>query len=150
MASLVDLPPGAVFARDFRIVRPLAEGGMGAVYVAEQVSTGKVRALKVMHPQLAADARSRERFTQEARVGARIASDHVVEILGAGVDEATGTPWLAMELLEGEDLATLMKRRGSFSPAEVWALLDQLGQALTAAHAAGVVHRDLKPENLFI
>ena len=92
---MLQLVPGTVFARDFRVVAPLAEGGMGAVYVVEQLSTGKQRALKLMHPQLVADPKSRERFAQEARVASQIESDHVVEVVGAGVDEATGTPWLA-------------------------------------------------------
>jgi serine/threonine protein kinase len=84
--SVVDLASGALFARDFRIVKPLSAGGMGAVYVAEQLSTGVKRALKLMHPQLVADAKLRERFVQEARVGGRIESEHVVQVVGAGID----------------------------------------------------------------
>src|SRR5436309_2008893 len=75
--TLVQLASGAVFAQDYRILRPLAEGGMGAVYVAEQLSTGKERALKVMLPQLVTDAKHRARFAQEARASAPIESDHV-------------------------------------------------------------------------
>jgi serine/threonine protein kinase len=150
MAARNKLEAGTIFAGDFRIVRPLAEGGMGAVYVVEQLSTGHARALKVMLPEMADDERSRGRFAQEARVGAQIRSAHVVEVAAAGIDEATGTPWLAMELLEGEDLAALMKRRGPLEPAEAREIFDQLGDALGRAHAAGVVHRDLKPENIFI
>src|SRR5438445_2089633 len=93
------LDDGTVFAGAFRVVRPLSEGGMGAVYVVEQMATGAPRALKVMHPQLLADERARERFVQEARVGARIRSDHVVHVVDAGVEESKGIPWLAMELL---------------------------------------------------
>ncbi len=123
---------------------------MGAVYVAEQLSTGKSRALKVMHPGLVSDVRLRERFSQEARFGAQIESEHVVEVVGAGVDTATGTPWLAMELLEGEDLARMLARRGPLPPEEARELLAQLCDGLGAAHARGVVHRDLKPENLYV
>jgi tRNA A-37 threonylcarbamoyl transferase component Bud32 len=147
---MLKLAPGLIFARDFRLLSPLAEGGMGAVYLAEQLSTGKRRALKVMQGSLVTDERSRARFVDEARVGARIASAHVVEVVGAGVDEATGLPWLAMELLDGEDMATLLRRRGPIPAGEVLALLDQACHALAAAHAAGVVHCDLKPENLFV
>ena len=150
MSRLVHLAPGDVFARDFRVVRPLNEGGMGAVYVVEQISTSNLRALKLMHPELVADARLRQRFEQEARIGARIKSDHIVQVVGAGVDEATQTPWLAMELLEGEDLAVLAARRGPLPPAEVHEIISQLCHGLGAAHAAGVVHRDLKPENVFL
>ncbi|WP_437300543.1 serine/threonine-protein kinase [Sorangium sp. So ce426] len=144
------LAPGAVLGGDFRVVRPLSQGGMGAVFVAEQLSTGKPRAVKLMHAQLAQDPRFRERFEQEARVGARIESDHVVEVVAAGVDPATQTPWLAMELLDGADLSAVMAQRGALPPDEVRDLMGQLCHALGAAHRAGVVHRDLKPENIFI
>ncbi len=146
----LELSPGTVFARDYRIVRALAEGGMGAVYVAEQLSTGKERALKVLLPGVVDDARNRESFALEARVGSRIESDHVVEVVGAGVDDETGAPWLAMELLRGESLGDRVRRRGALPRDEVAALFDQLGDALSKAHRAGVVHRDLKPENLFV
>jgi len=146
----VQLEPGSVFGGEYRIVRPLSAGGMGAVYVAEQQSTGKLRAVKLMHPALLADTRLRERFEQEARVGALIKSDHVVQVLGAGVDAATGVPWLSMELLEGEDLAAFLRRHGPVHPRELYEIFRQVGHALAAAHAVGVVHRDLKPENIFL
>lgn len=87
----LDLTAGGVFAGDYRIVRPLAAGGMGAVFVADQISTGKSRALKLMRPELAGDAELRRRFEQEAKIGARIESDRVVEIVAAGVDEVTAS-----------------------------------------------------------
>src|SRR5260221_11932996 len=70
------LSPGMTFAGGFRVVRPLSEGGMGAVYVVEQISTGNQRALKLMHPQLVTNANLRQRFVQEARIGSLIKSDH--------------------------------------------------------------------------
>src|SRR5690349_5039024 len=97
--------PNNVIAGEFRILRRLAAGAMGTVYLAEQISTGKQRALKVMHAQFTLDEKSRERFAQEARVGATVKSEHVIEVIAAGVDPANGVPWLVMELLEGEDLA---------------------------------------------
>ncbi len=150
MSALIALAPGSMFARDFRVVRKLAAGGMGAVYVAEQISTGRTRALKLMHPGLVENPVLRGKFEQEARIGARISSDHVVEVVAAGVDAETGIPWLAMELLDGEDLASAVKRRGKFSPAEVVAIFEQLCHALAAAHKASIVHRDLKPENVYL
>ena len=148
--SISALEGGAVFAGDYRVVRPLSAGGMGAVYVALQKSTGKLRALKLMHPQLAASDEARRRFEQEAQIGARIESEHIVEVQAAGVDAATNAPFLVMELLEGEDLARIVARRGALTPAEVATVFDQLGHAMRAAHAAGIVHRDLKPENVFL
>jgi serine/threonine protein kinase len=144
------LQAGTVFGGDFRIVRPLSQGGMGAVYAVEQISTGKPRALKLMLPQLVADPTLRKRFEQEARIGSRIESEHVVEVVGAGVDAATGMPWLAMELLQGEDLSSLVKRHGPLPKPTLLLVARQLGHAIGAAHDAGIVHRDLKPENIFL
>jgi formylglycine-generating enzyme required for sulfatase activity/tRNA A-37 threonylcarbamoyl transferase component Bud32 len=144
------LEPGAIFGKDFRILRPLREGGMGAVYVAEQLSTGKERALKVMAPALASDPATRERFVLEAHAGSRIESDHIVEVVTAGIDEATGSPYLVMELLRGEELADAAARIGPLPLGDVAELLSQVGHALEMAHAQGIVHRDLKPENIFL
>jgi len=145
----VQLQAGTVFAGDYRVVRPLSAGGMGAVFVVQQLSTGKLRALKVMHEDLVYDAVSRQRFEQEARIGSRIASEHVVEVQAAGVDADTRVPYLVMELLEGEDMATRLER-GPFTPQEALVVVEQLAHAMGAAHDAGVVHRDLKPENIFL
>jgi TPR repeat protein/tRNA A-37 threonylcarbamoyl transferase component Bud32 len=144
------LQPGTLFAQDFRIVRPLGEGGMGAVFVAEQLSTGAQRALKIIRPELVNDPRLRERFEQEARVSARIQSDHVVQVVGAGIDPSTRIPWLAMELLTGQTLADALQARGRLGAAEVIEIVSQLCHALGAAHAVGIVHRDLKPENIYL
>jgi serine/threonine-protein kinase len=144
------LEPGATFADDYRVIRPLAEGGMGAVWVALQLGTGKERALKVMLPELAASPELRKRFELEARIGAKIESEHVVEIIDAGVDEKTRVPYLAMELLAGEDLGDRVARRGRLAAPEAALVLEQLCHAVGAAHAAGIVHRDLKPNNVFL
>lgn len=149
MAAL-ELRQGTVFAGDYRVLEPLAHGGMGAVYVAEQVSTGRRRALKVMHPILVADDAARSRFIQEARVGGLIDSDHVVEVIAAGVDEASMMPWLCMELLEGETLQDRISRLGGLPPEELAEVAVQLRHALARAHHKGLVHRDLKPENIFL
>ena len=144
------LEPGTVFAEDFRIVRPLNEGGMGAVYVAVQLSTGSERALKLMHVELAQNEDLRRRFAQEARIGSKIRSEHVVQVLGAGVDDATGMPWLCMELLQGSDLARWVESKGPLEPRQLLPIYEQMCHALGDAHAQGIVHRDLKPENLFL
>ena len=96
MSRLLHLERGSTFAEDYRVVGPLAEGGMGAIYEVTQVHTGAGRALKIMHPQLVGDDKARQRFVQEAKVSALIESDHVVQVTGAGVDVRSGTPWLAM------------------------------------------------------
>ncbi|MEI8256650.1 MAG: serine/threonine-protein kinase, partial [Deltaproteobacteria bacterium] len=128
----------------------LARGGMGAVYIAEQVSTGKRRALKVMLADILQDEGARERFMEEARATASIESDHVVETVAAGIDEDTQTPWLAMELLKGITLEDQIAADPTWGRQHARSLMAQLGHALGATHRAGVIHRDVKPANLFL
>jgi serine/threonine protein kinase len=142
------LERGTVVGGDFVIARLLGQGGMGAVYLAEQRSTGKPRALKVMHREVAPDLTLQRRFEQEAKVGAAIKSGHIVEVIVAGVD--AGMPYLVMELLEGVDLRRHLKQKGPLDAEEVRAIFEQLCHGVAAAHAAGIVHRDLKPENIFL
>jgi serine/threonine protein kinase len=150
MSSGLGLVPGAVFAGDYRIVRPLSSGGMGAVYVALQLSTERERALKVMLGDLVGNDDLKRRFAQEAKIGAQIQSEHVVEVVGAGIDGATGAPWLAMELLQGRDLASYMMSSGPLPVPVVLEIFEQMTHAVGAAHDKQIVHRDLKPENLFL
>src|SRR6185437_15769702 len=105
---------------------------------------------KVMAPELATDPATRERFVLEARAASKIESDHVVEIVTAGVDDETGAPFLVMELLKGEELADAAARLGPLPLGDVAEVLAQIGHALEQAHAQGIVHRDLKPENIFL
>lgn len=141
---------GVLVGGDYRVERKLAEGGMGAVFVAEQVSTGAKRALKVIRPELLRNPKLRARFAQEAKVTSRIASDHVVSVVAAGLDPDLGVPWLAMELLAGETLFEMVTSRGALPPDIAITILKQLSHAIDAAHEASVVHRDLKPENVFL
>lgn len=150
MAGEGPLQPGKTLGGDFVIERPLGSGGMGAVYVARQLSTQRPRAIKTMHARMLSDPALRARFAREARVSSMIESDHVVEVVGAGIDEESEVPWIAMELLQGDDLARYVAKRGRLSLEEVRAVAEHAGHALAAAHRAGVVHRDLKPANLFL
>ena len=149
MISSLHLATGTVVAGDYTILRELEIGSTRAVYVARQASTGYDRALKVMQPQLVGDERLRQRFQLEATTGARIRSEHVVHVVGAGVDPATGLPFIATELLEGCSLGAFLAR-AAVPPADARELVAQIGRVLGAAHAAGVVHGDLKPDNLFL
>ena len=149
-AAPAQLVVDSVFAEDYRIVRPLSSGGMGSVYVAQQISTEKLRALKIMNPGIVANPEFRKRFALEARVGSRIRSEHVVEVIAAGVDAATQTPFIVMELLEGEDLEAALTKRERFPVEEAREVIGQLCHAVGEAHAQGIVHRDLKPENVFL
>jgi tRNA A-37 threonylcarbamoyl transferase component Bud32 len=144
------LEPGQIIDREYKVERLLSQGGMGAVYVVEHITTGKRRALKVMLAHLVRDQASRDRFEREARIGARIESDNVVDVVDAGVDEATSLPFLVMELLDGVDLDHVIETHKTVPPAGVADIVGQLCDALGRAHAIGVVHSDLKPENVFL
>jgi serine/threonine protein kinase/ferredoxin/hemoglobin-like flavoprotein len=140
----------SIIGEDFKLVRRIGEGGMGVVYAAVQLTTGHERAVKIMHSPFAVDKRARERFEQEARIGARIQSDHVVQVVAAGIDEASRTPWLAMELLSGQDLERYLRTRGPLPLADTAVVIGQVMHAIAAAHDVDVVHRDIKPENIFL
>jgi serine/threonine protein kinase len=144
------LEPGQIIDRECKVERLLSQGGMGALYVVEHVTTGKRRALKVMLSHLVRDPASRARFEREARIGARIESDNVVAVVDAGVDEATALPFLVMELLDGVDLDHVIETQHTIPPAGVADIVGQLCDALGRAHAIGVVYSDLKPENVFL
>lgn len=141
---------GRVVGDDFRIVAPLGEGGMGVLFVAEQLSTGRRCALKLMQQRLGNDPKLEERFVREAHIGSMIDSPYVANVLSGGIEAGTGVPWIAMDLLEGEDLHDHLEDRGALEPELVVAWLEQVCDALSAAHEAGVVHRDLKPRNVFL
>jgi Protein kinase domain len=149
-SGLAVLQPGALFGRRYRIDRCINAGGMGAVYAVTDEKTDSRRALKVMLPNLVRDAGLRARFALEARICGNIESDHIVRVSDADVDEATGMPFIVMDLLRGEELGSLIEERGALPPAEVLTYLYQAALALDKTHAAKIVHRDLKPENLFI
>ena len=123
---------------------------MGEVYEARHLETERASALKVMLPHVAESAALRERFRLEARAAARVESAHVVEVLDAGVDETTESPFLVMELLRGEDLGRRRARLGPLPAEEVATWITQAARGLDALHAAAIVHRDLKPSNLFL
>jgi len=143
------LNPGEVFAGRYRIIKQLGQGGMGAIYMVEDIITTRQRALKLMHPNLISSSDARVRFEREVRVGARIQSEHIVEVFDAGVDPR-GYPYLVMELLRGEELAAMIRRVGRLSSQDALPILAHVARALDRAHQQSIVHRDLKPENVFI
>ncbi|WP_437289140.1 protein kinase domain-containing protein [Sorangium sp. So ce406] len=146
----VKVVEGAIFAGRYRLVRRLAAGAMGAVYEARHLGTGRRSALKVMLSHIIERPELRRRFELEARVTAHVESPFIVEVFDAGVDDATGVPFLVMELLRGEELGRCLRRVGRFSPEETLACLHQTALALDETHRAGIIHRDLKPANLFL
>jgi eukaryotic-like serine/threonine-protein kinase len=143
------LEVGSMFAERYRVERCIATGAMGAVYEVTHLETERRRALKVMRPEIVRREDLRQRFREEAKVAARIDSEFIVDVYDAGVDAATGVPFLVMELLAGESLGARIER-GPIPYDEALRYLRQAAAALDKSHQARIVHRDLKPENLFL
>ena len=144
----LNLTPNLLIADRFRLISLLGQGGMGAVWLAHHTGLGIPCAVKFIHPQAAQDPENRARFEREAHAVAQIRSPHVVQIFDHGIWQSV--PYIAMEYLQGEDLASRLRHRRAITPAETFAILSQIGHALAKAHAVGIVHRDLKPANIFL
>ncbi|WP_437675839.1 protein kinase domain-containing protein [Sorangium sp. So ce131] len=138
--------PGDLVGDRFRIERPASEGGMGAVYRAQEIHTGAEVALKLLRGATS-DAEV-QRFAREARVLAELSHPGIVRYVGHGLT-GTGEPYLAMEWLDGQDLGQRLQA-GVLSIRECVVLAARVAEALAAAHARGVTHRDIKPRNLFL
>ena len=132
----------------YRIEQQIGQGGMGVVYRVTNVALGRVYALKVLAPELADDEQFRRRFQREMQIAASIDHPNVVGIRYAG--EQDGFLFLAMDYVHGEDLRQLMLRDGALDPGRAVEILTQIGFALDAAHAKGLVHRDIKPGNVLL
>src|SRR4051812_27663803 len=143
--SAAALPPGAAFG-GYLIRRVLGRGGMGLVYEAEEIESGRRVALKVL-AQRFGDERERERFEREGRLAASIDHEHCVFVFGAA--EIHGVPAIAMELMQGT-LADRLAADGPLPPAEAVDIALQLVAGLQAAAEAGILHRDVKPSNCFV
>ncbi len=132
----------------YRIQKELGRGGMGAVYLAFDERLQRQIALKVMLPKFAANATAKDRFLREARAAAQISSDYVVNIHEA--DEIDGTPYIALQLLQGYPLDEYLKKKGSPSLPQIIRIGREIAIGLAAAHKLGLVHRDIKPGNVWL
>ena len=143
------LESGAHVTENVRLVRPIGEGGMGVVWVADHLTLGREVAVKFLTGHYAQDSNTRARFAQEAAATSQVKSAHVVQIFDYGVTD-TGTPFIVMELLEGVVLSDRLTVFGTLPLAEFVPIVTQLCKALARAHEKGVIHRDIKPENVFL
>jgi len=132
-----------------RLTRPLGEGGMGAVWVADHLALSTQVVVKFIAEDLAKHPEARARFSREAAMAAQVKSPHVVQTFDHGITES-GRPYIVMELLEGRDLASRLESAGPMAPGEVVNIVTQLARALDRAHSRGIVHRDIKPHNIFL
>ena len=142
---------GTTLANKYRLKRVLGAGGMGAVYEAENLGTGRRVAVKVMLGQAATSTEMAARFLREARVASRVTHPNIVEVLDLDRDPVDQSPYIVQEFLVGRELADAIRERpGGFEPSEVLEIILPVMRALSAAHALNVVHRDLKPANIFL
>jgi serine/threonine protein kinase len=145
--TAVPLEPGAVIGDKYRLTRLLGQGGMGSVFAAENLLTGKQVAIKCMNADIAANPEASQRFVREAKASARIRHPNVVDVYD--VISERGASFLVMEYLEGEPLSALIMRETTpLSELIKWLICAMRGVA--AAHRMGVIHRDIKPENIFL
>jgi serine/threonine protein kinase len=141
------LPP-PVGDGPFRLVRELGRGGMGVVWLAQHLRLGIPCAVKFLGPSPCAGLTEPDGLLHEVTMAYRVSGPNVVRVLDHG--RWSGRPYIAMELLEGEDLAKRLRRAGRLDARQCWAVVRQAVAALERAHKAGVVHRDLKPANIVL
>lgn len=139
--------PGSDFG-DFVIESIAGRGGMGVVYRARQKQPERIVALKVISVEFAEDERFRTRFQREAAIAAQIEHPNVIPVHAVG--EVDGTLFIAMRFVEGMDLRALLAQETRLEPGRAASIIDQVAQALDAAHARGLVHRDVKPANILL
>src|SRR4051794_20403476 len=144
---MAEVSIGSVFA-GYRIEGLAAQGGMGRLYRATQVALNRPVALKLIVPELAGDADFRARFERESHLAASIDHPNVIPVYEAG--EADGRLFIAMRWVEGTDLRSLIASEARLEPTRVVAIVEQIGEALDAAHSGGLVHRDVKPANVLL
>src|SRR5713226_8094152 len=149
LETTVDPLIGETLAGKYRIEERLSVGGMGAVYRGTHILMDKKVAIKVLRPSLAADEKIVARFSREARAASRISHPHALSVTDFGEAES-GTVFLVMEYLDGRTLKDIIRQEGPMPLARVVEIIKQVGSALDAAHAQGVVHRDLKSDNIML
>ena len=139
---------GDVLGGRYRLVELLGQGGMATIYRATDAQLGREVAVKVLHPEYGRDPDFVARFKQEAQAAASLSHPNIVGVYDFGTD-AVG-PYIVMELVDGEDVATLLARNGPLPPRQAARLAAEVAHALAAAHARGIVHRDVKPGNVLV
>jgi hypothetical protein len=145
----LDLEPGTVVANRYRISRAIGRGGMGEVFAAENIRTGRPVAVKLLRADSKSKASAVERFRREARAAGSINSDHVTQVLDVEDDAEHGIV-IVFELLEGESLIDRLKRTGPIPFDELHPIIEEVWVGLSDAHKVGIIHRDLKPSNVFL
>ena len=139
---------GQILGGRYRLIELLGQGGMATIYRATDTGLGRDVALKLLRPEYLRDPDFSSRFRQEAQAAASLSHPNVVTVFDYGEDPSG--PFIAMEVIDGEDLATILKRSGVLPPRQAARIAAAVARALAAAHARGIVHRDVKPGNVLI
>jgi eukaryotic-like serine/threonine-protein kinase len=134
----------------YRIERLLGSGGMGSVYAADDLRTSRRVAIKVLHGHLPESEDLLTRFEREARMAGSVDTEHIARCYETGTDPSTGSPYMVLEYLVGEDLQRALKRLGPLAPDVALRVVAQALEGVSKAHEANIVHRDLKPANIFL
>ncbi|MDB4928317.1 MAG: Serine/threonine protein kinase PrkC, regulator of stationary phase, partial [Myxococcaceae bacterium] len=150
MLSAVAEPKEMVIGGRYRVIRALATGGMGTVYEAENLRTRRRVAIKTIRPEVAQRVSVVQRFEREAQAAGPLQHPNIVDVLDLGDDPEHQLLFIVQEFLVGGDLARCLRSVGTIAPRTALATLLPIMDALTLAHAHGVVHRDLKPDNIFL
>ncbi|HEY8670894.1 MAG TPA: protein kinase, partial [Terriglobales bacterium] len=144
--QLPALPSGMMLGGRYEILQTIGEGGMGAVYKAEDRELGRTVALKVIRPELASNPDILQRFKQEILLASKITDRNIIRIYDLG--DADGIKFITMEFVDGDDLRDLLHRHGKLPATEAVEIMEQVVSGLRAANRVGVMHRDLKPGNI--
>ena len=150
MAAATQTQIGRILAGKYRLEHALGTGGMGTVVAATHLGLGRKVALKFMRLGVLEDGEAMGRFMREARAAAALRGEHVAQVMDVEVDSENGAPYIVMEYLEGNDLASVLEADGVPPPRDAVGYVLQACEGLAEAHANGIVHRDLKPANLFL
>ncbi|MCX6574480.1 MAG: protein kinase [Candidatus Aminicenantes bacterium] len=150
IAPIRELETGTTFARRYQIIEELGKGGMGRVYKVYDTEVREKLALKLLKPEIATDADTIERFRNELRLARTVSHRSVCRMHDLGREESTGTYFITMEYVPGDDLKSLIHSIGALPVGKAVTITRQVAEGLAEAHRLGVVHRDLKPQNIMI
>jgi len=143
-----ELTTGSTFAGRYQVIEELGKGGMGKVYKVIDTKIKEKIALKLLKPEIAADKKTIERFSNELKFARKIRHENVCQMYD--LNEEKGTLYITMEYVSGDDLKSMIRMMGQLSPGQAISITKQVCDGLEAAHKLGVVHRDLKPQNIMI
>src|SRR3954463_13765699 len=139
---------GETLGGRYRLVELLGQGGMATIYRAHDSQLGRDVAVKVLRSEYGRDPAFVARFRQEAQSAAALNHPNVVNVFDYGME--AGDPFIVMELIDGGDLAEVIRERGTLEPVAAARIAQQIYEALDAAHARGIIHRDIKPTNVLM